>query len=56
MPVNAVEDTSLDLLLTEESSVGWEKLAAATSDMGGAFLWCQPGPPDGGCCGTDCGC
>jgi hypothetical protein len=47
MPVTLAEDTRLDLELSEEASVDWEKLAAGVQEMGGAYMWCNP-------CGVDC--
>ena len=46
MPVNMVEDISLDLELSEEETADWEELVAGVYE-GGAFLWCKP-------CGTGC--
>ena len=42
MPVNMVEDTSLDLALSEEENQEWETLVAGIHDMGSPFMWTNP--------------
>lgn len=48
MPVTLVEDTTVDLNLSEEENTDWEQLVVGLYDAGGAFMHCNP-------CGT-CSC
>ena len=50
MPTNLIEDTRLDLALTQEENLDWEALLVATEDKGlNAMQYCIQCVTCGGC-------